>query len=339
MYFILITGVIKVIMGREHKHARFCERDTRLCRLMEFYAEGFMKDEEDGHSLISQFFKRINEFKEEEIKRYNLNSRKRQSYLGVYHGIISYEVPTDYEEYLLKQMKLFEKREEMKKRKNAGENYENGKRKSDDNGCEAAKKKQRMSDCHMGQWSNCEKETTDNDSNGEGSTANGERENVNGETGPINGERASTFGARASARGGRRWLNDEARWVNDQGRSSSEEGETVNEEGEAVNDGGEAANEGGERVNGAEWHGGVKFESISMDELDEQLASINKVYDDYSKEDWDRQLREWRDMIEGAVKFLPKKDEKKKKTEEKGRNEKNRNEKNRNDENDCIVID
>ena len=45
MYFILITGVIKVIMGREHKHARFCERDTRLCRLMEFYAEGFMKDE------------------------------------------------------------------------------------------------------------------------------------------------------------------------------------------------------------------------------------------------------------------------------------------------------
>ena len=74
-------------MGREHNHAPICSRSTPLCHLMELYAEGYMLDEEDGHELVRQLFQRVNGFKEEEIKRYNLNSRKRQSNLRCYHNI------------------------------------------------------------------------------------------------------------------------------------------------------------------------------------------------------------------------------------------------------------
>ena len=117
MHIIVIIGVFTANMGREHKHAPICGKSTPLCRFMELYAEGHIKDEQDGHNLISQLFERLDGFSYVEIKKYNLNSRKRQLNLGLCYGI-NYDVPpTDYEEYLLKLKKLYEKREEMKKKK------------------------------------------------------------------------------------------------------------------------------------------------------------------------------------------------------------------------------
>ena len=160
-------------MGIEHKHALICERSKPICRFMELYAEGYMLDEEDGHRLVSELFKRINDYKEEEIKKYNLNSWKRQSNVRFYHGINPTEPPTDHEEYLIKQMKLYQKREEMKRRKSAGENCQSGKRQASDNGWETTKKRQR--NCDAGESVNSDKGCQNGATSGERHTANGER--------------------------------------------------------------------------------------------------------------------------------------------------------------------
>ena len=266
-------------MGREHKHAPICGRSTPICRLMELYAEGYVKDEEDGHELVRQLFQRINGFKEEEIKRYNLNSRKRQSNLRCYHNIDPTVPPTDWEEYLEKQEKLREKREKMKKRK------------LDDNGYEAAKKKQRMT------------ESMDGGVNGE---MNGERQTANGERGAANGKR----------RTGWRWVDEEGRW------------DDVVEGGS--NDGDETSKQNNDQ-NNEKVQGEVRWESIDLDDLDEVLASLNKNVSG-SKEDWDKSVKDWEEMINGARR--PKEKYQKKKTNEqkgKGGNEKKGD--------DIIVID
>ena len=291
-------------MGREHNHAPICSRSTPLCRLMELYAEGYMLNEEDGHELVRQLFQRVNGFKEEEIKRYNLNSRKRQSNLRCYHNIEPTVPPTDWKEYLEKQEKLREKREEMKKRK------------LDDKECEAAKKKQRMS------------ESTNGKPNGEMS---GERQTTNGERGATNDERQTANGERGAANGERRTANG-WRWVAEEGRwewASNDEDETSNVDGGRMNDK-ETRNKMNDE-NNENVQDGVKWESISLDDLDKVLASLDKnVY--VSQEDWDKSVRDWEKMINGAAKCLPKKDQKKKTNEQKGKE-------GNNDDGDIIVID
>ena len=289
-------------MGREHKHAPICSRSTPICRFMELYAEGYIKDEEDGHNLLRQLFQRINGFKEEEIRRYNLNSRKRQSILRCYHNIEPTVPPTDWEEYLEKQEKLREKRAEMKKRK------------LDDNGCEAAKKKQRMSESMNGEM------------NGERRKANNEREAANGERWTANEERGAANGERRTANRWR-WVAEEGRWEYDVERGLNDKGETSKADGRKMNDE-ETMNKMNEQ-NNEKVQGGVKWESISLDDLDEVLASLNNnVYG--SKEDWDKKVRDWEEMINGAAKFLPKKDQKKRTNEQKG--------KGGNDDGDDIIV-
>ena len=256
------------MMGREHKHAPICSRSTPICRFMELYAEGYMKDEEDGHYLVRQLFERINGFKEEEIKRYNLNSRKRQGNLRCYHNIEPTGPPTDLEEFLEKQEKLREKREEMKKRK------------LDDSGCETAKKKPR---------------TANGEPNGE---MNGEWRTANGERGAANGKR----------RIGRRWVAEEGRWEDVVGEGSSDEDETSKADGRRNKMDDQNNDQNSENV-----HGEVKWESIDLDDLDAVLASLNKNVCG-SKEEWDKSVKDWEAMINGARR--PKEKYQKKKTNE-----------------------
>lgn len=129
-------------MALHHKHAPICPISRALCRLMDIFAEGLFLDEADAHLKVSQLFERLNCYSVEAKKRYNLDSEERQKNLLADHGIVSYTAPTDLEEVLMKRLKMIEKKDAMKKKRNEGEN----KRKFDDTGFEGNAKKQRFMD-------------------------------------------------------------------------------------------------------------------------------------------------------------------------------------------------
>ena len=427
MFIIVIIGVITANMGREHKHAPICGKSTPLCRFMELYAEGHIKDQQDGHYLISQLFERLYGFSEAEIKKYNLNSRKRQMNLGLCYGINCDVPPTDFEEYLVKLKKLHEKREEMKKKKNSGANCQNAKRKIDDTGCDTEKKKQCMSECFVGESMSGERQASSTDrmassTDRMASSTDGpvqsterpassserlarltrltrlaklakrpglptERPGLPTERPASSTERpasptkrpassterpaspterpaspterpaspterpASTTERPASPTDSPTYLSDEDVSMGKEYACSSDKETSASDNQPLSSDKQASSSEEWQWVDGQwikcqEWtkqmndevndegDGGIKCESISLDELEEELASINHVYG--SKEDWDRKIREWQDMLYDAEKFLPKKDKKKRTNDARG---KEKTKKSSNDENDFIVID
>ena len=101
-------------MALHHKHAPICPISRALCRLMDIFAEGLFLDEADAHLKVSQLFERLNCYSVEAKKRYNLDSEKN---LLADHGIVSYTAPTDLEEVLMKRLKMIEKKDAMKKKK------------------------------------------------------------------------------------------------------------------------------------------------------------------------------------------------------------------------------
>ena len=407
MHIIVIIGVFTANMGREHKHAPICGKSTPLCRFMELYAEGHIKDEQDGHNLISQLFERLDGFSYVEIKKYNLNSRKRQLNLGLCYGI-NYDVPpTDYEEYLLKLKKLYEKREEMKKKKSNGGNCQNAKRKTDDTGYDTEKKKQRMSECFMeGESMSGDRQAPSTDrmasstdrmasstdrsasstdrrsfpstdrrsfpstdgtaqwterpaSSTKRPTSSTERPASPTERPASPTERpaspterpASPIERPASPTDRPTYLSDEDSSMGEEYVCSSDKEASASDNQPSSSDKQASSSDEWQWVDGQwikcqEWtkqmndqsydkcHDGIKRESISLDELEEELTSINHVYG--SKEDWDRKIREWQDMLYDAEKFLPKKDKNKRTNDARG---KEKNKKSSNDENDFIVID
>ena len=85
-------------------------------------------------------------------------------------------------------------------------------------------------------------------------------------------------------RTGWRWVDEEGRW------------EDVVEGGS--NDGDETSKQNNDQ-NNEKVQGEVRWESIDLDDLDEVLASLNKNVSG-SKEDWDKSVKDWEEMINGA---------------------------------------
>ena len=162
--------------------------------------------------------------------------------------------------------------------------------------------------------------------NGERRKADNEREAANGERWTANDKRGAANGERRTANRWR-WVAEEGRWEYDVERGSNDKGETSKADGRRMNDE-ETINKMNEQ-NNEKVQGGVNWKSISLDDLDEVLASLNNnVYG--SKEDWDKSVRDWEEMINGAAKCLPKKDQNKRTNEQKG--------KGGNDDGDDIIV-